>query len=193
MKNNIIIAGVPRAGKSTISHRISCEFPYQHVSMDSIFTGIEEVFPELGFDTDADIPYEERTKILSKKAAPFIRAMIESGEYEEYSRGMVADVYQLLPSDFLEFIGKENCDIFYFVTAKISPEERFKMIREYDTEDDYTFFSTDKELMETCEEIAVQSEIFAKECKKYDIPCIDTSFDRENALNNFMEEYFYKE
>jgi len=35
-KNNIIIAGVPRAGKSTLSRRIAREFGYQHVSMDAI-------------------------------------------------------------------------------------------------------------------------------------------------------------
>ena len=39
MKNNIIIAGVPRAGKSTVSHILSQEYGYQHVSMDSIIAG----------------------------------------------------------------------------------------------------------------------------------------------------------
>ncbi|MCR4752122.1 MAG: hypothetical protein K5852_07485, partial [Eubacterium sp.] len=34
MKNNIIIAGVPRAGKSTVSHLLSKKYGYQHVSMD---------------------------------------------------------------------------------------------------------------------------------------------------------------
>jgi len=33
-KNNIIIAGVPRAGKSTISHMISKKYGYQHVSIE---------------------------------------------------------------------------------------------------------------------------------------------------------------
>ena len=47
MKNNIIIAGVPRAGKSTLSHIISQKYGYQHVSMDAIVAGFENVFPEL--------------------------------------------------------------------------------------------------------------------------------------------------
>ena len=46
MKNNIIIAGVPRAGKSTVSHILSQEYGYQHVSMDSIIAGFEKCFPE---------------------------------------------------------------------------------------------------------------------------------------------------
>jgi adenylate kinase family enzyme len=44
MKNNIIIAGVPRAGKSTVSHILSQEYGYQHVSMDSIIAGFEKIY-----------------------------------------------------------------------------------------------------------------------------------------------------
>ncbi|MCL2285816.1 MAG: hypothetical protein FWC32_05555 [Firmicutes bacterium] len=50
MKNNIIIAGVPRAGKSTLSRMLSKKFGFQHVSMDSINNGLEKVFPQLGID-----------------------------------------------------------------------------------------------------------------------------------------------
>jgi len=56
MKNNIIIAGVPRVGKSTMSHILSRKFGYQHVSMDAINAGFERVFPELGINTYADMP-----------------------------------------------------------------------------------------------------------------------------------------
>ena len=44
MKNNIIIAGVPRAGKSTVSHILSQEYGYQHVSMDSIIAGLGKMY-----------------------------------------------------------------------------------------------------------------------------------------------------
>jgi len=47
MKNNIIIAGVPRAGKSTFANKLSRKYGYQHLSMDAIIGGIETVFPEL--------------------------------------------------------------------------------------------------------------------------------------------------
>lgn len=49
MKKHIIIAGVPRSGKSTISQRISRELGYQHISMDSIIAGIESVFQKQVF------------------------------------------------------------------------------------------------------------------------------------------------
>lgn len=42
MKNNIIIAGVPRAGKSTISHRLATHYGYQH---GFNYSRICEMFP----------------------------------------------------------------------------------------------------------------------------------------------------
>ena len=55
MKKYIIIAGVPRAGKSTVSQMITKKLGYQHISMDSILAGIEKVFPETNVNTDAPI------------------------------------------------------------------------------------------------------------------------------------------
>lgn len=43
MKKYIIIAGVPRAGKSTVSQMIAKQVGYQHISMDSVIAGIEKV------------------------------------------------------------------------------------------------------------------------------------------------------
>lgn len=51
MRNNMIIAGVPRAGKSTISHLLSRQYGYQYISMDSIIAGFEKCFPETGVNT----------------------------------------------------------------------------------------------------------------------------------------------
>jgi len=76
MKKYIIIAGVPRAGKSTVSQAIAKEYGYQHVSMDSILAGIEKVFPETGIDTDEEME-EKRVRKISEKVAPFIRAMTD--------------------------------------------------------------------------------------------------------------------
>lgn len=42
MKKYVIIAGVPRVGKSTISKRIAKQKGYQHISMDAILAGIEK-------------------------------------------------------------------------------------------------------------------------------------------------------
>lgn len=79
LKKHIIIAGVPRSGKSTISQKISNNLGYQHISMDSIIAGIESVFPETGISSDAETDLWENIQYISSKMALFIRAMIDSG------------------------------------------------------------------------------------------------------------------
>ena len=86
MKNNIIIAGVPRAGKSTVSHILSQEYGYQHVSMDSIIAGFEKCFPETGVSTYQGLSSLDTLRVISSKMAPFVRAMLDSGEYESDER-----------------------------------------------------------------------------------------------------------
>ena len=83
MKKHIIIAGVPRAGKSTISQMISKKLGYQHISMDSVIAGIEKTFPETGINSDAKVPPRDNIIYISSKMAPFLRAMMNSGEYNE--------------------------------------------------------------------------------------------------------------
>ena len=100
MKNNIIIAGVPRAGKSTVSHLLSKKYGYQHISMDSIIAGFEKCFPETGVNTYQGLSSLETLRVISGKMAPFVRAMLDSSEYDEFEPGMVLDMYQLLPEDY---------------------------------------------------------------------------------------------
>ena len=104
MKKNIILAGVPRAGKSTVCNIISKKYGFLHISMDSIIAGFERCFPELGINTYADMPLMDILFNVSRKIAPFINAMMESGEYDEFGNGAVFDVYQLLPDDYIKNI-----------------------------------------------------------------------------------------
>ena len=129
MKKYIIIAGVPRAGKSTVSKIIAKQKGYQHISMDSIIAGIEKVFPETEIDTDALIKPQDNLKFISSKIAPFIRAMIESGEYDECDYGVVIDVYQLLPQDYKTFVENDKCEIFYFLSSDVTPDERYQILK----------------------------------------------------------------
>lgn len=111
MKKYIIIVGVPRAGKSTVSQMIAKQMGYQHISMDSVIAGIEKVFPETKIDTDSSDDLQSNLVFISSKMAPFIRAMMDSGEYDECDYGVVIDIYQLLPVDYMNFLQSEKCEI----------------------------------------------------------------------------------
>ena len=189
MKNNIIISGVPRAGKSTISHILSKEYGFQHVSMDSIIAGFEKCFPDTGVNTYQGLSSLDTLRVISSKMAPFVRAMLDSGEYDEFAPGMVLDMYQLLPEDYDKYICGANCEIVYFITSDVTPEERFLIQKKYDTEKDYTFYKSDEELREGAEYIVEQSLLMKSQCEKYGLPYYETAREREQVFQRFLRDF----
>lgn len=189
MKNNMIIAGVPRAGKSTISHILSKEYGFQHVSMDSIIAGFEKCFPDTGVNTYQGLSSLDTLRVISSKMAPFVRAMLDSGEYDEFAPGMVLDMYQLLPEDYDKYIRGANCEIVYFITSDLTPEERFLIQKKYDTEKDYTFYKSDEELREGAEYIVEQSLLMKNQCEKYGLPYYETAREREQVFQRFLRDF----
>ncbi len=185
MKNNIIIAGVPRAGKSTIAHRLAVRYGYQHVSMDSIIAGFEKCFPETGVNTYAGLSSMDTLHMISGKMAPFVRAMLDSAEYDEFEPGMVLDMYQLLPEDYMRYIHGANCVIYYFITSDVTSGERFEIQKRYDTEKDYTFYKSDEELRKGAVYIVEQSILMREQCLRCGLPYYETARDREQVFEAF--------
>lgn len=186
----IIIAGVPRAGKSTVSNLIYKTFGYQHLSMDSIIAGFERNFPELGIDTDTNLPSCDILYNISRKIAPFINTMIESGEYDEFDYGVVIDIYQLLPEDYIKYIDRSVCDIYYFITAQVTPEERFDILEKYDTPKDYTFYDSDEDKEENCLYMVEQSKLIREQCIQYNLPFFETSKNRTDVISDFIKSLY---
>ena len=189
MKNNLIIAGVPRAGKSTVSHMLSKEFGYQHVSMDSIIAGFEKCFPETGVSTYCGLSSMDTLKLISSKMTPFVRAMLDSAEYDEFEPGMVLDMYQLLPEDYEKYLRDANCEIVYLLTSDVTPQERFEIQKKYDTPKDYTFYKSDEELIEGAHYIVKQSILMKKQCEKYGLTYYETAHEREKAFKKILADF----
>ena len=160
---------------------------FTHVSMDSVIAGFERVFPEIGISTYQGLSSLDTLITISAKIAPFINAMMDSGEYTEYSCGAVFDVYQLLPCDYVKHIkpriGEIEIDtydvkIVYLGSSDVTPDERFSIQKRYDTKNDYTFYKTDDELREGADYIVEQSKIIKSQCEQFGLPYYDTSYNR---------------
>lgn len=187
MTKHIIIAGVPRAGKSTVSQRIAKELGYQHISMDSIIAGFEKAFPQVEIDTGADVDVKENVQSISSKIAPFLRAMMDSGEYDECDYGMVIDVFQLLPEDYRKYIDPSVCEIYYFITSDVTAAERYKLLKQYDTPKDYTYYKPEEENRRNCAEIVEISKYYKEQCERYHLPYFETARNRETMLGDFIK------
>lgn len=162
------------------------------ISMDSIIAGFEKCFPETGVNTYAGLSSADTLRLISGKMAPFVRAMLDSGEYDEFEPGVVMDMYQLLPEDYMKYIHGANCEIAYFITSDVTPEERFAIQKQYDTERDYTFYKSDAELREGAVYIVEQSICIKEQCQKYGLPYFETARDRERVFQCFLQDFNFQ-
>lgn len=138
-------------------------------------------------NTYAGLSSMDTLHMISGKMAPFVRAMLDSAEYDEFEPGMVLDMYQLLPEDYMKYIHGANCEIFYFLTSDVTPEERFSIQKKYDTEKDYTFYKSDEELKEGAVYIVEQSILMREQCQKYGLRYFETARDREQVFEEFLK------
>lgn len=189
MKHNIIVAGVPRAGKSTLSRMLEKRFGYHHIGMDSIIAGFERCFPETGVNTYCGLSSLETLRLISGKMAPFVRVMIDSAGYDACEPGMVIDMYQLLPEDYEAYIRGADCEIFYLVTSDVTPEERFAIQKKYDTEKDYSFYKSDTELREGAAYIVEQSILMKAQCERYGLRYYETARNREQTFERILRNF----
>ncbi len=186
MKKNIIIAGVPRAGKSTAAHMLAKATGYPHISMDAVIAGFEAVFPNLGVHTDQGLSSMETFVKISGLIAPFMNAMMESDEYDKFHQGMILDVYQLLPKDYAALMNPDMCDVYYLGTADVTAQQRLDLLLAYDTPQEYTYEMPLAEKRENCADMVEQSRMIRRECRRLGFPYYETSFQREETLNRLV-------
>lgn len=106
----VILAGVPRSGKSTISKIIFEKYNYSYIPFDSFVSTFNKLYPELG------ITHYDDYKIVSKKIAPFVKELINYLIYEDIS--VVIDIYQLTPDDVKKY-ELDGAKLFILVIQKL--------------------------------------------------------------------------
>ncbi len=119
---------------------------------------------------------------MSKKLAPFINTMIEDEE-----QLLLLDTYHLVPEDYMKFINTNKCAIFFVGYPDISPQEKLKEMRTFDKREENKIL-TDSQLLKKLERHIDESIYLEKECKKYHLPFINTSYERDKVINNSIDE-----
>jgi len=184
MKNStqkhIIIAGVPRAGKTTLCSKIVHSLKYQHLAMDGIMCSFEEAFPETGvLHTDCWDFIE-----TSKQFIKFMKRFSETGNYDKLEYRLAFDLYHITPKDYYENIDANCCDIYFLGYSNITQEEMFNQIRKFDVQYDWTKDINDEKLKYHISQYIEISKWLQDECNKYNLTFIDVSTNREKVLND---------
>lgn len=183
-KKHIMIAGVPRAGKTTLCSYLANSGKYQHLAMDAIVIGLEVAFPETG------VIHTDCWDFIStsKKWIKFIKEMGSNTNYDKLPYRLALDMYHITPQDYNDNIDKKCSDIYFLGYPNISLEEKFEQIRKFDTMYDWTSKRDDAIVKKHIQEYIEISKWLQEECKKYELPFIDVSIDREKILKQLANK-----
>lgn len=179
---NVIIFGCPRAGKTSLAKMLNEELKYNIISIDSIVTAFQAVFPEMGITHHA--PIDEK----SKKFSPFLYEYFKRAIWEYTDRKFVLEGWHNLPDYFMPFINKEEFVIVCLGYPNADEEEMFKKIRENDTEHDNTKNTSDEKLKKLIHDSKIEkSKILKQQSIKWGIPFFETDKDRQEQLKNVFK------
>lgn len=183
-QKHIIIAGVPRAGKTTICSKLAQSLKYQHLAMDYVTTSFEEAFPETGILHTDCWEFVKTSKNLIK----FLKRLTKSEDYDNLSYRLAFDVFHITPKDYYDNVDNNCCDIYFFGYPNADIEEKFKQIRKFDTKYDWTNNTDDEFLKDRIVTYVEISKWLKEECEKYNLPFIDISKNREQVVDDFVNK-----
>ncbi|MCI8469909.1 MAG: hypothetical protein HFJ35_00070 [Clostridia bacterium] len=178
---NVIIFGCPRAGKTTSAKRLNEELKFSIISIDSIVTAFERIFPEMNIKHGGDIIEK------AKKFAPFLYEYIERAIWEYTDRNFVLEGWHNLPDYFMPLINQENYVVICLGYPNADEKDLFNKIRKNDTEHDNTVNVTDEHLKNLIHESKISSELLKEQCQKWEIPFFETDKNREQVLNKVVK------
>lgn len=180
---NILILGVGRAGKSTLSRKLKNSFPeYDLVHTDSIRNGILYNLEEKYVDYFMDY---QQNEFFQKVLLDFLDSQTRQG-LNKY--GTILEGAQILPSVLSKYKNLDKTVVVYLGHGNLKEDEIFDLVRNNDTEEDWSYSKKDEELKEFIKEFYEKNQFLLKECKKYGFKYVDTHIDRVKVLN---EVYSY--
>ena len=195
-KKHIIVAGVPRTGKTfSICNKLAQTGYYQHIMMDSITQSFEYVFPELEI-VDGKT-WEVGVEKVSEKLIDFLAHFVQTEKYDDLKYRMLVDMYQLMPVDYVRKINAECCKVYFVGYPNVDVEEKVQSIRENETMWDWTRKVDDDNLREKIKVCKEESQLIQNQCERYHLPFFDFSYDRdkktEEIVNFILKDNGYEE
>lgn len=182
MYKNIFIMGPGRVGKTTLSKMINKKYGYSIISIDDIVTALE-VFPELSISWNGN--HIKTAEQMAPFLVKYIKELSEGNKFYDGCKTVIEgtdiDFEKLIPN-----IDQEKTLLIGLTYNKRNKEDMFNIIREHDTEDDWSYYLSDEKLREYCDYYMTINKFFNEKFKKYNILSFDTSFNREKVLKYIM-------
>jgi len=173
---NVIIAGVSRAGKSTLAKKIAKDYQMSYIPFDSIVSTLEELYPQTG------ISHQDENIEMSKSIAVFLKGFMKHLEYEDIN--YVLDLYQVFPSDIKDLFKADTHILIYLGYPYLCAEDKLIHVRKHAREKDWTNRVEDAEMIRILDLFIKESKLMENQCKKEHVDFFDTGELFEETLNN---------
>lgn len=164
---NLVIAGVPRSGKSGLCREFARQARCSHLAADSIVSSMADVFPELGIHHGSD------HSAICRRLKPLLASLIDHYQYEKIR--FILDIYHLLPADAVELFPRERFVVLFLGYPNVDAHQKCAEIRMYDTRQSWTAPLTDAELRSLVERYIDESEKLEQACAEKQLGFLDVS------------------
>ena len=175
---NIILLGVPRAGKSTFAKMILNKFPnYNLIEGDTIANAYLCTLKEtsnnnvITYDTNFSKKLIKQIFINSSECEPTLNYILDTS---------------FLDLDDIKDLDYKNNLIIVFGYPNITVEEEILNLLKYDTENDWTYREPEWKKRNYIDYYIKSSKHYEEECKKLNLKFIDTSKNRQETLNELL-------
>jgi len=178
---NIIIAGVPRSGKTTLAKRMSAELGFSLFPADAIVSTFGKVFPEHGISH-----FEDDHGKACESFRGFLRELLHHLKYESFP--FIVDAYHIMPQSLVDL--KETYSIVFMGYHSVAIREKCCHIRHYSRPKDWTEDLSDDQLCGLVQRFVNESKMIEKACSEVGIPFVDTGIEFEQAIQTAFDMLF---
>lgn len=187
---NVLIMGIGRAGKTTLSKMIKDKYnSYNLIHSDSLkWAMIRAKNQEEYYRKNVNIQKEfEHGEYFQRTLLELYNSLVRK-DTKEY--GYILESGQLEPKVVKEMIDFNSTVVLCLGLGNLTPEDMINQCMIYDTEESWTYRLSKEYLLEHAQDWYKCNEMLKVECPKYGIRYLDTSKDREKVLNEILDNLF---
>lgn len=185
---NILIIGIGRAGKTTLSKMIKDKYNcYNLIHSDALkWAMIRAKNEEQYYRENVNIQKEfEHGEYFQRTLLELYNSLIRK-DTKEY--GYILESGQLHPKIVSEMIDFDKTIVICLGLGNLTAEDMVEQCLKYDTEESWTYGLSREYLLKHAQDWYNCNEMLKKECPKYNIRYIDTSKNRFDILDTILNE-----
>lgn len=102
--------------------------------------------------------------------------------------GFIINGDSILPEDLFKYFDLKEMIVYYFVAEKLSVQQILENCRKFDSKEEWTTRRSDEQLLNHFKFYKNVEKKIIKDCKKYNIKCIDISENRQTIFKQLLDE-----